>query len=166
MQINLTPREVERFWSRVVKTETCWHWTGAQLPKGHSQMRAGGRKYYVHCISWCLANGEIPGSLCVCHNCPGGDNPSCVNPSHLWLGTVGDNNRDKVAKGRSRNNPARGEASRNAKLSNILVRQLRTAFPQGGHGQWVELVRVASKLGVCRTTVYKAIVGRSWVDVD
>lgn len=102
----------QRFWRYVDKGDGlgCWLWTGAALPKGYGmlgEMRgpAGSRKQahtYTHRISWELHNGPIPEGLFVCHHC---DNPPCVRPEHLFLGTARDNTRDMYKKGRGRKPP-------------------------------------------------------------
>jgi hypothetical protein len=87
----------ERFWVKVDKRgpDECWQWIGIRNEDGY------GRPYLrAHRVSWQIANGRDPGSLFVCHSC---DNPSCVNPNHLWLGTNTVNLRDMVAKGRHGN---------------------------------------------------------------
>jgi hypothetical protein len=90
----------ERFWAKVKKGESCWLWAAWRLPSGYGQIRAGERLLRAHRVAWELTNGPIPDGLCVLHNCPGGDNPACVNPAHLWLGTNAENTHDMVAKGR------------------------------------------------------------------
>ena len=92
------------FWAKVRKTDTCWIWTASTRNKGYGAfvyVREGrlihGR---AHRYAYELHRGRIPDDLCVLHNCPGGDNPACVNPAHLWLGTKAENNADLVAKGR------------------------------------------------------------------
>ena len=92
----------ERFWSKVQKTESCWLWTGAKNAKGYGFLGATHGEKYAHRLSWIFANGPIPDGLWVLHNCPGGDNSSCVNPAHLWLGDARDNNWDTIIKGRGR----------------------------------------------------------------
>lgn len=91
---------VDRFWPMVNKTGPCWLWTGSLDGSGYGQINLNGRPARASRISWEMANGPIPSGLWVLHNCPGGDNPQCVNPAHLWLGTAQDNARDMTAKGR------------------------------------------------------------------
>lgn len=91
--------EEARFWRSVLKTATCWLWVGT-VKKGYGRFRPKRRSVLAHRYSWELHHGKIPNGLCACHNCPGGDNPRCVNPAHLFLGTRGDNNRDAAEKHR------------------------------------------------------------------
>lgn len=92
-----------RFWEKVRSDspQACWEWIGRRLPFGHGHFDvAHGQPMLAHRYSWELVNGTIPDDLCVLHRC---DNPPCVNPAHLFLGTRTDNNRDKSAKGRHHN---------------------------------------------------------------
>jgi hypothetical protein len=91
-----------RFWTNVEKTESCWIWK-AKTAKGYGYLSVNGKSTRAHRFSWELHNGPIPDGMIVCHNCPSGDNPGCVNPTHLWLGTDAENAADKTAKGRARN---------------------------------------------------------------
>lgn len=86
-----------RFWSYVDKLsdENCWQWLKAKYPSGYGRFG----KLYAHRVSYELMNGKIPSGFCICHKC---DNPSCVNPNHLWAGTVADNMHDRDRKGRDR----------------------------------------------------------------
>lgn len=95
-----TPLAV-RFWAKVEKTPTCWEWRGATVT-GYGHISMGGvlgKIRLAHRISWEMHNGPIPDGLHVCHRC---DNPKCVRPDHLFLGTDLDNAQDRDAKGRSR----------------------------------------------------------------
>lgn len=85
---------------KVEKTENgCWIW----IPKGNPYgmfFIGKGQHTYSHRAAYILFVGPIPKRMHVCHNCPDGDNPRCVNPGHLWLGTAADNNADCRDKGR------------------------------------------------------------------
>ena len=90
---------LERFWSKVNKTDGCWEWTGARTAPGwHGVVRTAGRKVVAHRFAWELENGPVPDGLRVLHHC---DNPACVRADHLWLGTQRENMIDASAKGRT-----------------------------------------------------------------
>ncbi len=98
----LDERAKTRFWSFVDKRgpDECWPWIGFTTHYNRGGMRFGRYKpgnIAAPRIAWAVANGNDPGDLLVCHTC---DNPNCVNPGHLWLGTNADNTRDMFAKGR------------------------------------------------------------------
>lgn len=113
IEINLSEKEVVRFWSKVDKNgplfpklnSPCWLWMAFKSERGYGQTIIKRKPYKSHRVSWMLVRGPIPHlNLCVCHHC---DNPSCVNPDHLFLGTHTDNMRDKENKGRG--NQPRGD---------------------------------------------------------
>ena len=112
----------ERFWAKVEKTETCWSWTGAETKDGYGQLRRGGR---ANRCSWELHFGPIPAGMRILHTC---DNPSCVRPDHLFLGTDADNGADCRAKMRH----AYGERSGTAKLTETIVISIRAEYAAGG----------------------------------
>ena len=89
-----------RFWNKVDKSGACWLWTACKTKQGYGKFWVDARMEGANRMSWELHHGPIPDGLCVLHNCPGGDNPSCVNPAHLWLGTHAENSQDMVQKGR------------------------------------------------------------------
>lgn len=92
---------IVKFWNNVDKKDNgCWEWKGSKIPTGYGHLNwETCRNAYAHRVSWILANGEIPDGLCVLHRC---DNPPCVNPDHLFLGTMADNIRDRDAKERGK----------------------------------------------------------------
>jgi len=109
----------------------------------------------AHRLSWRFHHGPIPDGLAVLHKC---DNPRCVNPEHLFLGTLADNNADTTRKGRWR--PARGERSGKAKLTAQTVRDLRAKCRN-----WTDVVEWARRLGVSKPTILNAWRGDTWKHV-
>lgn len=88
-----------RLWLRVDRSggpHSCWLWQGSVGGPGYPQLRFRGRTIAGHRLSYAIANGPIPEGLCVLHSC---DNPRCVNPEHLHLGTRADNAREASERG-------------------------------------------------------------------
>lgn len=95
----MTADQFARFWSKVRKTPGCWEWTGAKMPYGYGAFWFGGRLARAHRASYEMHVGQIPAGLQVRHHC---DNPACVRPEHLALGTYADNIGDKLMRGREK----------------------------------------------------------------
>lgn len=94
----------DRLMDAIIKTDTCWLWTKGVDKNEYGKIRDNPptkRHFRAHRVSYELHKGAIPEGMFVCHTC---DNPRCIYPEHLFLGTAFDNNRDTIAKGR-RNNP-------------------------------------------------------------
>jgi hypothetical protein len=87
------------FWARVDKSGDCWIWRGTMHHGGYGLMWFQGYQWSTHRLAYKLTHGAIPDGLFVCHHC---DVRACVNPAHLYAGTVQDNNRDKIVRGRAR----------------------------------------------------------------
>lgn len=118
----------ERFWALVQKGDDCWEWIGNTTKDGYGRMKRTGESAgtYVHRISWEFHFGAIPAGLKVLHHC---DNPPCVNPKHLFLGTDKDNSDDKMRKGRHVASP--GEKNGSSRLSKSDVVAIRTRHKNG-----------------------------------
>jgi hypothetical protein len=136
----------ERFESKVDRTGDCHVWTAYKNQDGYGKFKFDGRMVNAHRVAWSLVNGEIPPGMHVLHSC---DNPGCVNPEHLFLGTHQDNMDDKVSKGRT----ARV-------LSSDLVHYIRMWSALGA-----TQTHIANRIGVGRFTVQNVLSGRTWSHV-
>lgn len=125
----VTRRQIALFEEKIDRSGDCWLWTASTLNTGYGQFHVGHRSSgtlrttTAHRLAWMLAhpNANI-GGLCICHHC---DNPLCCRPSHLFIGTHGDNARDRQAKGRG--NQCRGEEHAKSYITNDDVRAIRAS---------------------------------------
>jgi len=125
-----TEEAVKSFWDNVAITadsERCWLWTARIHPSGYGTKNWNGRKDQAHRVSWMINYGAIPDGLWVLHKC---DNPTCVNPEHLFLGTRQDNIDDMVAKGRRAD--THGENHPQHKIDSRQVQEIRKRYALGG----------------------------------
>jgi hypothetical protein len=145
--------EKARFWSKVARggAGECWPWIACKTEKGYGHFRFRGKIIRSHRVAYALSAGAISNEIDVLHRC---DNPSCCNPSHLFLGTHTDNMRDKVSKGRS-NNPSR-EHHPMAKLSPESVDDIRILF---GH---MSQRKAAKQFGISQGHVWRIWNEVSW----
>lgn len=153
----------ERFWSKVGFTanpDKCWLWLAARDPRGYGRfgISKNERGRLAHRCAWQLTNGEIPDGMQICHHC---DNPSCVNPSHLFLGTIRDNVQDMIKKGRKVSPSMPGEKNPNSKLTLEQVRFIHHRYAQGG----ISHEKLAEVIGVNESTIYNILNRRTWKDV-
>lgn len=133
----------KRFWAKVIKTDTCWNWRGS-TNNGRGMININGVPKFSSRVSWELSFGKILDGLCVCHKC---DNPLCVRPDHLFLGTHKDNMRDAIKKGRFKYPPImKGEENPTAKLNWNIVREIRANKKD-------TLSAMAKKYNVCIATI-------------
>lgn len=158
-----------RFISKVEKTDSCWLWTASKTEKGYGRFEYGRRAHRAHRFAWELFKGTVPDGMFVCHSC---DNPGCVNPDHLFLGTPKDNMADMDRKSRrrtvahggadhySRREPqrlARGERAGGARLTATDVIAIRAS---------AELApTLAQKYGVTKENIYRIRQRKTWAHV-
>jgi hypothetical protein len=144
----------ERFWRFVEKGDGCWEWTGSSVPYGYGSFGADGTKR-AHRISWEIHFGPIPNGLCVLHHC---DNPPCVNPAHLFLGTRQDNSDDKMAKGRG--GQPKGIRHPRAKMTDESVMEMRRLYAAGHTTR-----QLAQEFGLGKSSVWLACTRQTWAHV-
>lgn len=145
---------LDKFLAHIHISQNCWEWQGARtLGYGRFTLQGGASSSLAHRISWQLENGRIPDGLDVLHKC---DNPPCVRPDHLFLGTHQDNMDDMALKGRRKSNPPIGSEHWKAILTEKDVIEIRNRYEYRGY--WNQY-RLARKYGV-RQSVICAIVNR------
>ena len=164
----ITPKLLERFWSKVDKRgpDDCWEWTGGRDVAGYGQLSLGGtspKGHPLHCrasrISQVIATGvEIPEGLLVLHSC---DNPPCVNPAHLSVGTHAENCRQRIDRGRSRLVSSTGENSTSAKIPNSRILPLLVEHCRGN----VSGRQISKRLRASETAVFSWVNGRKRPDL-
>lgn len=135
----------------------CHVWTACKR-HGYGLFRAFGRGILAHRMAFELFVAPVPNGLCVCHHC---DNPGCVNPSHLFLGTHAENMRDRDEKGRASGGSNKGEKHHLAKLSDEQVRTVRDRFSKGG----VTQRELAVEYGVSREHIGQLVRNKARVPV-
>ncbi|MBO1080875.1 HNH endonuclease signature motif containing protein [Roseomonas haemaphysalidis] len=154
-------RHMPRFLDRTMPEPNsgCWLWMGRA---DYSNPRYTAATFEIRLVrfvaprvSVAMHRGPIPVGLCVLHKC---DNPLCVNPDHLFVGTRAENTADMFAKGRSRTAPVLGERHGQAKLNPAAVKHIRASALPGN--------ALAKQLGVSPTAVWSVRTGRTWSHVS
>jgi len=139
----------QRFFEKLEKLESgCWS-SGSGHDRMYAKLFYQGKQLHGHRGAWLIHVGEIPEGLFVCHNCPGGDNRWCVNPDHLFLGTLQDNNEDRDIKGRT--------AISNATISVEIASQIRNDSKQGATRKQLMI-----KYQLSYNIVTKVVTGQTW----
>jgi hypothetical protein len=138
----------ETFWDKVNKNgpNGCWVWIAAKSKHGYGRVTIATRCWETHRASYEHYFGPIPGGMCVCHRC---DNTLCVNPDHLFLGTVGDNNSDRSSKGRS--------GRPNTRLDWSTVKMIRADRRSG-----LSFGKLQVKYGVSQTAIINIVNDVTW----
>lgn len=137
----------DRFFEKVKKSPSCWNWIANKNKKGYGRFWVNGRNEFAHRTSWRMLHGRVNFNLRVLHRC---DNPSCVNPKHLFLGTHADNGSDKAKKGRA----ARGEGNGNSKLRAEDIYTIRNSRDS--------VSQLADAFGIDRTQIWNIRKRKQW----
>ena len=135
----------------------CWLWVGSRDQDGYGHWWDGRVASRAHRAMWAVLNGPIPIGLCVLHRC---DNPPCVNPGHLFLGTRRENSQDMVRKCRSRGPHLKGEAQAGAKLTDAVVLSIRRRYRRGNG------LALAAEYGVSQSLISLIILRKAWKHLD
>lgn len=130
----------------------CWEWTASRNRKGYGQLNVDGVVITAHRVSYGLFAGEIPPGMWVLHKC---DNPWCVRPEHLFLGTNADNVADKVRKGRQSH--MRGTGHPLAKLTDDDIREIRMLRESG-----MTIVALGRMFGISHTAISRIYMRKIW----
>lgn len=145
---------LDRFNAKCQKTDGCWIWVGARKPSGYGNFYLNGRYLGSHQAAYLLHIGPIAGGLYVCHRC---DNPSCVNPEHLFLGTPSENQADMAVKGRAVGIREGGERHPNSKLTKEAVALIREKRKEGAL-----LKELAAEFGVSESNISVICSSKGW----
>ena len=162
--------KANEIWQKIEITASCWNWTGAKHNGGYGVLNFNGKTVDAHRLIYEMFKGQIPDTMCVCHHC---DNPSCVNPSHLFLGTKKDNAYDRAQKGRTGANiglnmkrfperRAKGERQGSAKLTESDVRAIRELYAMGNHSQR----QLARQFHVGKTCIGEIVRHENWRHIN
>lgn len=138
--------------NRVVENSSgCHIWKGASNKLGYGVVRYRGKRWATHRLAWKLANNKNPGKMFVLHSC---DNPRCVNPKHLSIGTQLDNVRDCISKGRRPVNRVIGSSNARTKLTPSLVKLIRKSKESRR--------KLGKEIGVDQATIRAVVYRRTW----
>ena len=145
----------EQFWNQLLRDGECRVWSGYRNRGGYGRLSYRHEQWSAHRLAFTLANGPIPLGFQVRHSC---DNPPCCNPDHLSIGTMEENNRDRVDRGRTHLSGRSGEANSSARLTPDQVREIRQVYSEGRTSQ----AALAKIFGVSKQHVARIVNGQRW----
>ena len=135
----------------------CWEWNGPYWGRGYGRINFGGKGYYVHRLMWEMRHGEIPTGMQVCHHC---DNPPCINPEHLFLGTPSENFIDAIKKGRVQMLPPHSMPGENHPLVKLTSEQVKIIREERKSG--VSAREIARRYNVSTGHIRQIVSGNRW----
>src|ERR1017187_469479 len=148
------PSLKDRLLRRIQVTASgCWEWTGFRDKDGYGRINVNGKETVASRAMWTVCKGQMPPGQQVYHSC---DNPPCINPNHLFLGTALDNALDSMNKGRKKGINL-GEANNTTAPTTELVLQIRSEYTRG-----VPQTEIANNLAVHKVTVHNIVRRKTW----
>jgi hypothetical protein len=151
----LRPTIREKFEQRFERGSGCWNWTGTIEGYGYGVLDHNWKRYRAHVLALEFDGRPVPKGMVACHHC---DNPRCVRPDHLYVGTVKDNAIDAKERGRLRT----GSHHHNSRLTEGAVAEMRSVYT----GKRGDVSKLARRFGVSRQTAARAIKGATWGHVS
>jgi hypothetical protein len=150
-------KDIDRFWAKVEKTDTCWNWTAGKTTNGYGHFYVNRVKMRAHRFSFQLKHNRlIKEGMCILHSC---DNPLCVNPNHLSEGTQQENITDMCNKGRYYSGEGlKGEKNNLSKLTEIQVKEIREKYAKGG----TSYEKLRKEYGVGKSAISRIINRKTW----
>jgi len=167
--MKISQNSIDLFWSKVIKKSGCWEFQAAKDRDGYHRFgyKLEGSNKYIQCgahrFIMLIMGYNIPKGYVVCHHC---DNPSCVNPEHLFIGTPADNNLDKLLKGRAK--APKGEKQANASLTDQQAREIKQRAVVGwrrGYNNGSNISELAKEYGIPRELVRRIARGELYKHV-
>lgn len=151
----LTRKEYVKSKVKADEKTGCWIWMGDAGNGGYGSAKYHGKRYQAHRLAYESFVGRAEEGLLVCHNCPGGDNPRCCNPDHLWLGSSADNSSDM----RGKNRQAKGVRIGTSKLTESEVKGIKNVTPD------IPTYEIAARFNVHPSTIRSIKNQRTWSHV-
>ncbi len=145
-----------RFWNKADRRSNseCWVWTAARNVAGYGQCGVAGMRMSAHRVAWILAGNSLSPEDCILHSC---DNPPCVNPAHMRIGTHLENAKDRESRGRGIRRPRRGASATAARLTWEQVTEIRARYAAGERG-----AHLARAFGVGGSTLRHIVNWDTW----
>lgn len=162
MVVPVNDSDIKRFWGKTQRRESgCLEWMAGKFERGYGAFQIAGKTRKAHRLSWEISHGPIPSGMFVCHKC---DNPACVDPEHLFLGTAKDNNQDMVNKGRARypgpKRPPKGIKHHKSILTEQSVMRIRIL------GRAIKQEEMAAWFGVSKQTISAVLRREIWRGIE
>ena len=142
----------------ISRPDSCWLWQGMKNQGGYGVVRIDGDQGLAHRAAWRIHHGrDIPSGKSICHTC---DNPSCVNPKHLFIGEHADNMKDMAKKGR-RAGIGVGSCNGNSKLNESQVKEIKSKLAKGARRK-----ALSEEYNICLSMIDRIIDGKAWKHVQ